>query len=224
MFRHLTGHAPSYFTDRLPGMLTSRITATSNAVFTVENMFVWNVLPPCIATICGDRADWNRQPADGGRPDRDRGHHGDRDVPIWRPRASRCMTTSPTRPPRSTAKWSTSSTTCRWCGRSAGSSYEHDRFDATVNRELTARGRSLRYLEKLRLTHAAITVVLTIALLAWAITLWQRGARHHRRRGAGLHARPLDPECHARSRGGAGRRHPACRPADGSDRDAAAAA
>src|SRR6195952_2907006 len=51
MFRHLTGHAPSYFSDRLPGMLTSRITATSNAVFTVENMFVWNVLPPCIATF-----------------------------------------------------------------------------------------------------------------------------------------------------------------------------
>src|SRR5437764_13464900 len=51
IFRHLTGHAPSYFSDRLPGMLTSRITATSNAVFTVENMFIWNVLPPCIATI-----------------------------------------------------------------------------------------------------------------------------------------------------------------------------
>src|SRR5664279_2573513 len=51
IFRHLTGHAPSYFTDRLPVMLTSRITATSNAVFTVENMFVWNVLPPCIATV-----------------------------------------------------------------------------------------------------------------------------------------------------------------------------
>ncbi|MBV9531768.1 MAG: ABC transporter ATP-binding protein, partial [Bradyrhizobium sp.] len=51
MFRHLTGHAPSYFSDRLPGMLTSRIAATSNAVFTVENMFVWNVLPPCIATV-----------------------------------------------------------------------------------------------------------------------------------------------------------------------------
>src|SRR5436309_5895618 len=51
IFRHLTGHAPSYFSDRLPGMLSSRITATSNAVFTVENMFVWNVLPPCIATL-----------------------------------------------------------------------------------------------------------------------------------------------------------------------------
>src|SRR5882757_5656951 len=51
IFRHLTGHGPSYFSDRLPGMLTSRITATSNAVFTVENMFVWNVLPPCMATV-----------------------------------------------------------------------------------------------------------------------------------------------------------------------------
>src|ERR1700757_3216812 len=51
IFRHLTGHAPSYFSDRLPGMLTSRITATSNAVFAVENMFVWNVMPPCFATI-----------------------------------------------------------------------------------------------------------------------------------------------------------------------------
>src|SRR5471032_2530808 len=51
IFRHLTGHAPSYFSNRLPGMLTSRITATSNAVFSVENMLVWNVLPPCIATV-----------------------------------------------------------------------------------------------------------------------------------------------------------------------------
>ena len=51
LFRHLTGHSPSYFADRLPGTLTSRITATSNAVFTVENMFIWNVLPPCVATL-----------------------------------------------------------------------------------------------------------------------------------------------------------------------------
>src|SRR5712675_1793793 len=56
-----------------------------------------------------------------------------------------------------------------------GLRFEHERFDATVNQELTARGRSLRYLEKLRIMHAAITVVLTIALLAWAIVLWQRG-------------------------------------------------
>jgi ATP-binding cassette, subfamily B, bacterial len=36
LFRHLTGHAPGYFADRLPGTLASRVTATSNAVFTVE--------------------------------------------------------------------------------------------------------------------------------------------------------------------------------------------
>src|SRR5262249_48808144 len=36
---------------RQPGMLPSAIPATSNAIFTVENMFVWNVLPPCAATV-----------------------------------------------------------------------------------------------------------------------------------------------------------------------------
>jgi ATP-binding cassette subfamily B protein len=56
-----------------------------------------------------------------------------------------------------------------------GFDHEHHRFDATVEREVTARGRSLRYLEKLRLTHAAITLALTLALLYWAVTLWQTG-------------------------------------------------
>src|ERR1700682_1256461 len=51
LFRHLMGHSPAYFADRLPGTLISRVTATSNAIFTAENMFVWNVLPPCVATV-----------------------------------------------------------------------------------------------------------------------------------------------------------------------------
>jgi ATP-binding cassette subfamily B protein len=41
---------------------------------------------------------------------------------------------------------------------------------------MAARRRSLLYLEKLRLFHAAVTVFLIIALLAWAIVLWQKGA------------------------------------------------
>ena len=61
------------------------------------------------------------------------------------------MTTSPTRPLRLTVKWSTSSATCPLVRAFCGLSYEHDRFDATVERELDARGRSLHYLEKLRL-------------------------------------------------------------------------
>jgi ATP-binding cassette subfamily B protein len=175
IFRHLTGHAPSYFSDRLPGMLTSRITATSNAVYTVENMFVWNVLPPCIATvsaialigtvsltmstimivIAGIMVIVMFHLAAAGKPLHD--DFADKAAAVDGEMVDVINNMPLVR---------------AFCGLS----HEHDRFDATVNRELTARGRSLRYLEKLRLIHAAITVVLTIALLAWAITLWQRGA------------------------------------------------
>jgi ATP-binding cassette subfamily B protein len=175
MFRHLTGHAPSYFSDRLPGMLTSRITATSNAVFTVENMFVWNVLPPCFATVSAIALISTVSPmmavgligiagtmvialfklAAAGKPLHD-------DFANKAAAVDGEMVDVINNMPLVRA----------FCGLRL----EHDRFDATVNRELTARGRSLRYLEKLRLTHAAITVVMIIGLLAWAITLWQRGA------------------------------------------------
>ncbi len=174
IFRHLTGHAPSYFSDRLPGMLTSRITATSNAVFTVENMFVWNVLPPCIATIAaialigtvslpmsagliviaGGMVIAMFHLAAAGKPLHD--DFADKAAAVDGEMVDVINNMPLVR---------------AFCGLS----FEHDRFDATVNRELTARGRSLRYLEKLRLIHAAVTVALTIALLAWAIVLWQRG-------------------------------------------------
>ena len=51
LFRHLTGHSPAYFADRMPGTLAGRITATSNAIFLVENLVTWNVLPPTLAVI-----------------------------------------------------------------------------------------------------------------------------------------------------------------------------
>jgi ATP-binding cassette subfamily B protein len=175
MFRHLTGHAPSYFSDRLPGMLTSRITATSNAVFTVENMFVWNVLPPCVATISAIMLIGTVsltmsaglivvaavmlvamfRLAAAGRPLHD--DFADKAAAVDGEMVDVISNLPLVR---------------AFCGLS----YEHDRFDATVERELDARGRSLRYLEKLRITHAVVTVVLTIALLAWVITLWQQGA------------------------------------------------
>jgi ATP-binding cassette subfamily B protein len=175
MFRHLTGHAPSYFSDRLPGMLTSRITATSNAVFTVENMFVWNVLPPCIATvsailligtvslamsaglivIAGIVLMAMFHLAAAGKPLHD--DFADKAAAVDGEMVDVISNLPLVR---------------AFCGLS----YEHDRFDATVERELDARGRSLRYLEKLRLLHAVVTIALTIALLAWVITLWQQGA------------------------------------------------
>lgn len=175
VFRHLTGHAPNYFVDRLPGMLSSRITAASNAVFTVENMFAWNVLPPCIATlaaiiligtvsipmasglavVAGIVVIAMFRMAAAGKPLHD--DFADKAAVVDGEMVDVINNMTLVR---------------AFCGLR----HEHDRFDATVSREMTARGRSLRYLEKLRLMHAAVTVILTVALLAWAIVLWQRGS------------------------------------------------
>src|SRR3984893_17679742 len=174
MFRHLTGHAPSYFSDRFPGMLNSRITATSNAVFTVENMFVWNVLPPCIATVAAIALISTVSPLMAGGLIVVAGamviamfHLAAAGKPLHDDFANKAAAVDG----EMVDVINNMPLVRAFCGLS----FEHDRFDATVGRELTARGRSLRYLEKLRLTHAAVTVVLTIGLLAWAIVLWQRG-------------------------------------------------
>jgi len=174
LFRHLTGHAPAYFSDRLPGVLTSRITATSNAVFQIENMFVWNVMPPCVATVGAilflAMVSWKMAAvlvviagavmlvmfriAAAGRPlhhafaDKAAAVDGEMVDVIGNMALVRAF---------------------------GAITREHRRFDATVAEEMKARRRSLLYLEKLRLMHALVVVVMTLALLAWAITLWQNG-------------------------------------------------
>jgi ATP-binding cassette subfamily B protein len=174
LFRHLTGHAPNYFSQRLAGTLTGRITATSNAAFAVENLFIWNVLPPCLATLCaiGFLAIVSVPMAAAltaiaavvmlllfklaarGAPL----HHGfaNRAAKVEGELAD-VIGNMP-------------------LVRTFGAIHrEHSRFDRTVGREMTARRRSLQYLERLRLLHAVLTIVLTVAVLAWAIVLWQRG-------------------------------------------------
>ena len=175
LFRHLTGHSQSYFAERMPGTLTSRVTATSNAVFTGENMFVWNVLPPCAATVAaialvftvslpmalgltlvaGVMVVIMFRLAAGGRPL----HH---DFASKAAAVDGEMTDIVTNMPLVRAF--------------GGFLREHRRFDATVAREMEARRRSLFYLEKLRIFHAVVTIILALGLLAWAIMLWQRGA------------------------------------------------
>ncbi|MCW6506998.1 ABC transporter ATP-binding protein [Lichenifustis flavocetrariae] len=172
LFRYLTGHAPSYFADRLPGVLTSRITATSNAVFTIENMFVWNVLPPCVATVgaiafltvvsvkmagflvvvAGGVMFVMFRIAAAGKPlhhdfaDKAAAVDGEMIDVIGNMNLVKAF---------------------------GGVAREHNRFDVTVGRELLARRKSLQYLEKMRLLHAFVVVVMTLGLLAWAIRLWQ---------------------------------------------------
>src|SRR5271154_1399692 len=175
LFSHLTGHAPSYFADRLPGTLASRVTATSNAVFTTENMFVWNVLPPCAATVAAIA------------------FVGAISLPIAATLmavagvmivAMFCMAAAG-RPLHHDFAEKTASVDGEmvdvlsnmpivraFCGLSR----ERHRFDAIVDQEMTARRSSLLYLERLRILHASVIVVLTGGLLAWAIVLWQRGA------------------------------------------------
>jgi ATP-binding cassette, subfamily B, bacterial len=174
LFRHLTGHAPSYFSSFPPGTLTSRVTATSNALFTVENMLVWNVLPPCMATV------WSialvatvsyamatclvvvaalvivtmfRAAAAGRQL-----HHEF----AYRAAAVDGELTDVVG----------NMTIVKAFG---GISREHGRFGAAVDEEMAARRRSLRYLERLRIMHALVTVALTIGLLAWVLVLWQQG-------------------------------------------------
>ncbi len=173
LFRHITDHSHSYFSNRLPGVLTSRVTATSNAVFTVENMFFWNVLPPCLATAASIAflvtVNWMMAAtlmviaaivvvvmfrfAARGKPL----HHD------FARKAARVD-----------GEMVDVVGNMALVKAFSGMVREHFRFDQTVNRELHARRRSLLYLEKLRLGHALVTVVLTLAMLAWAISLWQQ--------------------------------------------------
>src|SRR5206468_6126371 len=151
-----------------------RITATSNAVFTVENMFVWNVLPPCMATVTAIAliGTVSAPMAAGlivvaGAMVIAMFHLAARGKPLHDDFADKAAAVDG----EMVDVINNMPLVRAFCGLS----HEHDRFDATVDREVTARGRSLRYLEKLRIIHAGITVTLTVALLAWAIMLWQDG-------------------------------------------------
>ena len=174
LFRHLMGHSPGYFAERMPGMLTSRVTATSNAVFTAENMFIWNVLPPVVATVAaialvftislpmaatlglvaGIMVCVMFRLAAAGRPL----HH---DFATKAAAVDGEMVDVVSNMPLVRAF--------------GGFLRERRRFDATVDREMDARRTSLLYLERLRIFHAVVTIILAAALLAWAIMLWQRG-------------------------------------------------
>jgi ATP-binding cassette subfamily B protein len=174
LFRHVMGHAPNYFVQRLSGTLTGRITATSNAAFALENLFIWNILPPCVATACAIafllvvsvpvaaavtvaaglvmlllfRLAARGTPLHQGFADHAARVEGELADVIGNMPLVRSFGA---------------------IGR------EHARIATTISGEMGARRMSLQYLEKLRLLHATITVVLTVGVLAWAIVLWQQG-------------------------------------------------
>lgn len=175
LFRHLTGHSQAYFADRLPGTLTSRITATSNACFTVQNMFIWNALPPCAATLAaiGFVATVSVtmsavlavvaalaivamiRIAAAGRPL----HHdfAEKAAVVDGEMVDVIGNISLVK-------------------AFGGLHRELTRFRQIVDHEMDARRRSLLYLERLRLLHAIVVITLIVGLLAWAIALWRQNA------------------------------------------------
>jgi ATP-binding cassette, subfamily B, bacterial len=174
LFRHLTGHAPSYFATWRPGVLTARISATSTAMFTVENLVVWNVLPPCMATL------WAIALV------------GTVSVPmaaalvvvaaavivamfLWAAAGKPLHHEFATRAAAVDGELTDVVGNMAMVKAFGGIAREHERFDATVGQEIAARQRSLRYLERLRIVHALVTVVLTVGLLGWVLHLWQEG-------------------------------------------------
>ncbi len=171
LFQHLTGHSPTYFADRMPGTLAGRITATANAIFTIENLCTWNVLPPMLAVVfsigymAGVR--WwialglvvlsvalslllFRLAASG----RVLHHRYAADAAKVDGELLDVINNMP-------------------LVRAFGATLrERRRFSSRLSGEMRARTHSLRYLEKLRLLHAVMTALLTAGLLIVSVILW----------------------------------------------------
>lgn len=174
LFRHLLGHAPSYFAERMPGTLASRITATAQSMFTVENLITWNVMPPCLnvgfsilllitvsplmagtlVVLAAALSLLMFRLAAAGRPL----HHA--------------YATEAAQVDGELLDVINNMPLVRVFGAFRR---ERNRFATRLEGEMTSRSRSLRYLERLRLIHALLTALLTAGLLGWSVLLWQSG-------------------------------------------------
>lgn len=174
LFHHLSGHSPDYFADRSPGLMAGRISATSNAAWTVLSTMTWNALPPTVAVLVAITFLATVDALMAGvlfaiasamavlltwMAGRGRDLHQDYAA-------------------KAAAVDGELVDVVQNIGlvRAFGATIrERQRFGATVGSEVASRRRSLRYLEKLRLAHAVMTALLTVGLLCWALMLWQAG-------------------------------------------------
>jgi len=174
LFMHLAGHAPSYFSERLPGTMASRITATSNAIFQTENSLSWNVIPPCLAVLVAIVLIATVNPVmSASLAGVSFAMAG---LIFWLARAG-----TPIHRRFATQAAGVDGELVDVIGnmhvvRAFGGTWrEHARISGQIGEEMAARQRSLLYLEKLRLLHAGITVLITIGLLGWGVEMWLHG-------------------------------------------------
>jgi ATP-binding cassette, subfamily B, bacterial len=174
MFAYLVGHSPSYFVERLPGSLASRVSATATAAFTVENTTSWNVLPPCIAVVCAIAFIGSVNPMMAAVLVGMALMLGA--LIFWLARRG-----TPLHRKYAVSAAGVDGELVDVIGnmsvvRAFGATLrERARFARTVGREMAARRCSLLYLEKLRLIHAVITALLTAGVVGWGILQWQHG-------------------------------------------------
>ena len=174
LFTHLTGHAPSYFAERLPGTLASRITATSNAIFQTETTGAWNVLPPCMAVsvaiiLIAVVNPWMAVALVGVSLLLAAFifHLARNGTPLHRDFAGKAA---------SVDGELVDIISNMGVVRAFGATWrEQHRVSGCIRAEMNSRRQSLIYLERLRLTHAAVTALLTAGLLGWGIIMWQHG-------------------------------------------------
>ena len=174
LFAHLSGHSPSYFAERLPGALSSRVSSTALAAFTLLNTGVWSVIPPIVAVLLaiafigsvnfvmslallgvafclGVVVFWLAK----------------RGTPRHRAYAEMAAAVD--------------GELVDVIGnfgvvRAFGATFrEQSRIGATMEREMAVRRRSLYYMEHLRLIHAVLTALMTAGVVGYAIVLWQAG-------------------------------------------------
>jgi ATP-binding cassette, subfamily B, bacterial len=175
LFSHVLGHSTGFFVSRRAGMLAGRISATGNAVFRIESVIAWNVLPPLIAVLGSvvmigcvvpamglalvvvsvvlglalGRMAWN-----GRHLNR---HYAEAAAAVDGQLVDVINNAGVVRAFGATLR-------------------EARHFDQEVGGEMRARRASLRYLEKIRILHAITTAVLTAGLLYWIIRRWASGA------------------------------------------------
>ena len=174
LFNHTLGHAPGFFASRRAGMLAGRISATGNAVFRIENMTVWNVLPPLFAVVGSVLMIALVDPLMGT-------------VLIgvslvlgivlgWLAYAGRELHHGYAQAAAAVDGQLVDVINNVGVVRAFGATLrERQRFAGDVGQEMSARRISLRYLEKIRLVHAVVTATLTACLLGWVVLRWQHG-------------------------------------------------
>jgi ATP-binding cassette subfamily B protein len=174
LFRHLLGHSANFFSGHFSGALANRVTAAGSAAFTIENTLAWNVLPPACGIVLSLASlllvhvgmalalaaavaaiavfmvlgGLRGQPLHAAYAERAAAVGGEIVDIVSNHGTVRAF---------------------------AAASRECARLERHLGDEISAHQRALRYMEQLRIAHAASIAVLTAGMLVWAVLLWQHG-------------------------------------------------